>query len=92
MPVEDVFLDLGARHGVHGRDRARRGQGGARRWRSPTSRRRTVVTGVEMFRKLLNQGQAGDNIGTPLRRRQAPGSRARPGECKQGSVEPHTKF
>jgi elongation factor Tu len=50
------------------------------------------VTGVEMFRKLLDQGQAGDNIGALLRGTEARGRRARPGSGKPGSITPHTKF
>ena len=60
-------LDQGPRHGGHGPHRARRRQGRAKRSRSSASAtpRRRVVTGVEMFRKLLDQGQAGDNVGLP---------------------------
>ena len=57
---------------------------------SPTQK--TVVTGVEMFRKLLDQGQAGDNVGVPAARHQARGRRARPGAGKPGSITPHTSF
>jgi elongation factor Tu len=45
---------------------------------TPTARRRPC-TGVEMFRKLLDQGQAGDNVGALLRGIEARGRRARPG-------------
>jgi elongation factor Tu len=53
---------------------------------------KTIVTGVEMFRKLLDQGQAGDNVGVLLR-----GSKREDVErgqvlCKPGSINPHTKF
>ena len=55
-------------------------------------RTKTVCTGVEMFRKLLDQGQAGDNIGALLRgrrRRMWSGARC----CaKPGSITPHTEF
>ncbi|MDQ3793010.1 MAG: elongation factor Tu [Actinomycetota bacterium] len=54
--------------------------------------RSTVVTGVEMFRKILDEGQAGDNVGCLLR-----GSKREEIErgqvlCKPGSITPHTKF
>ena len=54
--------------------------------------RKTVVTGVEMFRKLLDQGQAGDNIGCLLRGVER--EDVERGEClaKPGSIKPHTKF
>ena len=53
---------------------------------------KTTCTGVEMFRKLLDQGQAGDNIGALLR-----GTRKEDVErgqvlCKPGSITPHTNF
>jgi elongation factor Tu len=56
----------------------------------PTTK--TTCTGVEMFRKLLDQGQAGDNVGVLLR-----GTKREEVErgqilCKPGSVNPHTKF
>ncbi len=53
---------------------------------------KTIVTGVEMFRKLLDQGQAGDNVGALLR-----GTKREDVERGQvlahvGSIKPHTKF
>ena len=62
-------LDQGPRHGGHGSHRARHDQGrrGGRDHRLHATRKKTVVTGVEMFRKLLDQGQAGDNVGCLLR-------------------------
>ncbi len=56
----------------------------------PTSK--TVVTGVEMFRKLLDQGQAGDNVGCLLRGVERDGVERGQVLCKPGSVTPHTKF
>jgi elongation factor Tu len=55
--------------------------------------RKTVVTGVEMFRKLLDQGEAGDNIGA-LVRGVGPREDVERGQvlCKPGSVTPHTEF
>src|SRR6266436_1950602 len=56
------------------------------------SGRGTVVTGVEMFRKLLDQGQAGDNIGALLRGTKREEVERGQVLCKPGSVKPHTKF
>src|SRR6218665_394935 len=53
---------------------------------------KTTVTGVEMFRKLLDQGQAGDNIGALLRGTKREGVERGQILCKPGSVKPHTKF
>ncbi len=53
---------------------------------------KTVVTGVEMFRKLLDQGQAGDNIGALLRGTKREEVERGQVLCKPGSVKPHTKF
>ncbi|MEM9224134.1 MAG: EF-Tu/IF-2/RF-3 family GTPase, partial [Pseudomonadota bacterium] len=54
--------------------------------------KKTTVTGVEMFRKLLDQGQAGDNIGALLRGVDREGVERGQVLCKPGSVTPHTKF
>ena len=54
--------------------------------------RKTVVTGVEMFRKLLDQGQAGDNIGVLLRGIEKDDVERGQILCKPGSVTPHKKF
>src|SRR3982074_1637159 len=53
---------------------------------------KTIVTGVEMFRKLLDQGQAGDNIGALLRGTKREEVERGQVLCKPGSVKPHTKF
>jgi len=53
---------------------------------------KTTVTGVEMFRKLLDQGQAGDNIGALLRGTKREEVERGQVLCKPGSVKPHTKF
>ncbi|MEH6709559.1 MAG: EF-Tu/IF-2/RF-3 family GTPase, partial [Alloalcanivorax venustensis] len=53
---------------------------------------KTTVTGVEMFRKLLDQGQAGDNIGALIRGVQRDGVERGQILCKPGSVKPHTTF
>jgi elongation factor Tu len=54
--------------------------------------RKTTVTGVEMFRKLLDQGQAGDNIGLLLRGVEKDDVERGQIVCKPGSVTPHKKF
>ena len=53
---------------------------------------KTVVTGVEMFQKMLDQGQAGDNVGVPAPRHQAEDVERGQVLCKPGSITPHTKF
>jgi elongation factor Tu len=53
---------------------------------------KSTVTGVEMFRKLLDQGQAGDNIGALLRGIDREGVERGQVLCKPGSVKPHKKF
>ncbi len=73
MPVEDVFLDLRPRHGGH-RVASERGVinvGDEVEIVGLRATTKTTVTGVEMFRKLLDRGQAGDNIGALLRGNQA---------------------
>ena len=51
-----------------------------------------VVTGVEMFKKLLDQGQAGDNIGVLLRGVERTDVERGQVLCKPGTIKPHTKF
>ncbi|MBP0574206.1 elongation factor Tu, partial [Mycobacterium tuberculosis] len=53
---------------------------------------KTTVTGVEMFRKLLDQGQAGDNVGILVRGTKREDVERGQVVCKPGSVKPHTKF
>src|SRR6201747_2830800 len=52
----------------------------------------TVVTGVEMFRKILDEGQAGDNVGVLLRGTKREEVERGQVLCKPGSINPHTKF
>jgi len=52
----------------------------------------TTITGVEMFRKLLDQGQAGDNVGLLLRGTKKEDIERGQVLCKPGSIKPHTKF
>ncbi|MDY7107944.1 MAG: elongation factor Tu [Planctomycetota bacterium] len=54
--------------------------------------RKTVVTGVEMFNKILEEGQAGDNVGTLLRGVEKDDVERGQVICKPGSITPHTKF
>jgi elongation factor Tu len=54
--------------------------------------RKSIVTGVEMFRKLLDQGEAGDNIGALLRGIERTDVERGQVLCKPGSVTPHTHF
>jgi elongation factor Tu len=93
MPVEDVFSISG--RGTVATGRVERGMikvgpeveiGGLR----PTTK--TVVTGVEMFRKLLDEGQAGDNIGALLRGLKREEVERGQVLAKPGSITPHTKF
>ena len=93
MPIEDVFSISGRGTVVTGRvERGIVKVGeeieivGIR----PTSK--TTVTGVEMFRKLLDQGQAGDNIGALLRGIEREGIERGQVLAKPGSVTPHTVF
>jgi elongation factor Tu len=93
MPVEDVFSISGRGTVCTGRvergiDQGRRGS----RDRRHPSDAEDVVTGVEMFRKLLDQGQAGDNIGALLRGTKREEVERGQVLCKPGSVKPHTKF
>ena len=53
---------------------------------------KTICTGVEMFRKLLDQGQAGDNVGVLLRGTKREDVERGQVLCKPGSIKPHTKF
>ena len=87
-------LDLGPRHGGDGSRRARHREGrrGSRDRGSDATRSKTTVTGVEMFRKLLDQGQAGDNVGVLLRGTKREDVERGQVLCKPGSIKPHTKF
>src|SRR5499426_893300 len=93
MPVEDVFTITG--RGTVATGRIERGVvkvGDEIEIVGLGDTRMTVVTGVEMFRKLLDEGQAGDNVGVLLR-----GTKREEVErgmvlSKKGSIKPHTKF
>jgi elongation factor Tu len=94
MPIEDVFTITGRGTVVTGRvERGIVKVGeeieivGIR----PASSR-TTVTGVEMFRKLLDQGQAGDNVGLLLRGTKREDVERGQVVCKPGTITPHTQF
>ncbi len=93
MPIEDVFSISGRGTVVTGR--VERGIVKVGEEVEIVGIRDTVkstVTGVEMFRKLLDQGQAGDNIGALLRGIDREGVERGQVLCKPGSVKPHKKF
>src|SRR6201746_1697682 len=93
MPVEDVFSISGRGTVVTGRiERAIVKVGEEIEIVGLRDTQKTIVTGVEMFRKLLDQGQAGDNIGALLRGTKREEVERGQVLCKPGSVKPHTKF
>ena len=93
MPVEDVFSISGRGTVVTGRvERGVVKVGEEVEIVGLKDTQKTVVTGVEMFRKLLDQGQAGDNIGALLRGTKREDVERGQVLCKPGSVKPHTKF
>ena len=93
MPVEDVFSISG--RGTVATGRVERGivkVGEEVEIVGIRETQKTVVTGVEMFRKLLDQGQAGDNIGILLRGIKREEIERGQVVSKPGSITPHTKF
>ena len=93
MPIEDVFSISGRGTVVTGRVErgiVKVGEEVEIIGIKPTSK--TTVTGVEMFRKLLDQGQAGDNIGALLRGVDREGVERGQVLAKPGTVKPHKKF
>ncbi len=93
MPVEDVFSISGRGTVVTGRiERGIIKVGEEVEIVGIRPTQKTVVTGVEMFRKLLDQGEAGDNIGALLRGTKREDVERGQVLCKPGSVKPHTKF
>jgi len=93
MPIEDVFTISGRGTVVTGRvERGVIKVGEEVEIVGIRDTTKTVVTGVEMFRKLLDQGQAGDNIGALLRGIDREGVERGQVLCKPGSVTPHTVF
>ena len=93
MPIEDVFSITG--RGTVGTGRVERGQvkvGEEIEIVGIKPTKKAVVTGVEMFRKLLDSGQAGDNIGILLRGVEKTDLERGQVLAKPGSITPHTKF
>ncbi len=93
MPVEDIFSISGRGTVVTGRverGKVKVGEEIEIVGFGPT--RKTVVTGVEMFKKLLDEGQAGDNIGVLLRGIDKEDVERGQVLAKPGSITPHTKF
>ncbi|NJM33322.1 MAG: elongation factor Tu [Rhodomicrobium sp.] len=93
MPIEDVFSISGRGTVVTGRIErgiVKVGEEVEIVGMKPTTK--TTVTGVEMFRKLLDQGQAGDNVGCLLRGIDRTAVERGQVLCKPGSVTPHTNF
>ena len=93
MPVEDVFTITGRGTVVTGRiERGRIKTGDEVALVGLGSEKKTVVTGVEMFRKILDDGQAGDNVGLLLRGVGKEEVERGMVVAKPGSITPHTKF
>ncbi len=93
MAVEDVFSISGRGTVVTGRvDRGVVKVGEEVEIVGLRPTQKTICTGVEMFRKLLDQGQAGDNVGVLLRGTKREDVERGQVLCKPGSITPHTKF
>ena len=93
MPVEDVFSISGRGTVVTGRvERGIIKVGEEVEIVGIRPVQKTTCTGVEMFRKLLDQGQAGDNVGVLLRGTKREDVERGQVLCKPGSITPHTKF
>jgi elongation factor Tu len=93
MPVEDVFSISGRGTVVTGRvDRGKIMVGDEVEIVGLRPTQKTVCTGVEMFRKLLDEGQAGDNVGVLLRGTKREEVERGQVLCVPGSITPHTKF
>jgi elongation factor Tu len=93
MAVEDVFSISGRGTVVTGRiDRGVIKVGEEVEIVGLRDTQKTVCTGVEMFRKLLDQGEAGDNVGVLLRGTKREDVERGQVLCKPGSITPHTKF
>ena len=93
MPIEDVFSISGRGTVVTGRiERGVVKVGEEVEIVGIRDTSKTTVTGVEMFRKLLDQGEAGDNVGCLLRGVDREGVERGQVLCKPGSIKPHKKF
>ncbi len=93
MPIEDVFSISGRGTVVTGRiEKGIVKVGDEVEIVGIRATQKTVVTGVEMFRKLLDQGEAGDNVGILLRGTKKEDVERGMVVAKPGSITPHTKF
>nr|WP_028079879.1 elongation factor Tu [Solimonas soli] len=93
LPIEDVFSISGRGTVVTGRiERGIVKVGEEVEIVGIRDTAKTIVTGVEMFRKLLDQGQAGDNVGILLRGTKKEDVERGQVLCKPGSIKPHSKF
>jgi elongation factor Tu len=93
MPVEDVFSISGRGTVVTGRiERGIVKVGEEIEIVGISDTQKTTCTGVEMFRKLLDQGQAGDNVGILLRGTKREDVQRGQVLCKPGTIKPHTQF
>ena len=93
MPIEDVFGIKGRGTVVTGRiERGKISTGDEVEIVGMGVRRKVVVTGVEMFQKTLDAGEAGDNVGTLLRGVERDDVERGQVLSKPGSINPHTKF
>ncbi len=93
MPIEDVFTITGRGTVVTGKvEQGKIHTGDEIEIVGLRTTQKTVCTGVEMFRKILDQGQAGDNIGALLRGTKKEEVERGQVLCKPGSITPHTNF
>jgi len=93
MPIEDVFSISGRGTVVTGRiERGKIHVGDEIEIVGIRETSKTVCTGVEMFRKLLDEGEAGDNVGVLLRGTKREEVERGQVLCEPGSITPHTKF
>jgi elongation factor Tu len=93
MPIEDVFSISGRGTVVTGRvERGIINTGDEVEIVGIRETTKTTCTGVEMFRKLLDEGRAGENIGALLRGTKRDDVERGQVLCKPGSIKPHTKF
>jgi len=93
MPIEDVFSISGRGTVVTGRvERGKVKVGEEVEIVGLRETQRTICTGVEMFRKLLDEGMAGDNLGVLLRGTKREDVERGQVLCRPGTITPHTKF
>jgi len=93
MPIEDVFTITGRGTVVTGKvEQGKVNTGDEIEIVGLRDTQKTICTGVEMFRKLLDEGQAGDNIGALLRGTKKEDVERGQVLCRPGSITPHTRF